>query len=514
MRQFFLCLFIISVNLLAAAILTVPEEYTTIQSAIDACAENDTVVVSPGNYAEHLTISNNSITLGSLYITSGDESYIADTVISGAYNTGHIIIVQNSGMCSLRGFTISRSELLTGRLIYSSISNIELDHLHLSDMAVSPPDALIRLGGGSVLIDGMEIANLTNPGDDSDVIRLNGVTEATIINSTITGVEATQYTESWLLSNTGITPLYMSNVSFTENNYNGINWRGEVEITGMELAAGFASMFSKGMLVDGNVNISDSEISGFGANGIELADSELEMHNTQLLNNGWGMERVGGGLRAENVNVVMSGSTLNGNQGVDGGGAWLNECEVIIDSCQIAGNSSGNRGGGIYSATGNLEITNCEIYGNSGVLEGGGVYGNESDLILEGSNISGNNSGSGGGLYLENLEAEIYSCVIDSNSSSLAGGGIFLFDDSENDIIIENSSIIGNICGGAGGGMKIELDDVTITDCEIAGNQAGTGGAGDIKADDVLIENCEINSNMATTVSGFQIQANESVQNT
>lgn len=42
---------------LAAAVLVVPDEYPTIQSALDAARTDDTVLVQPGTYAEALTIS-------------------------------------------------------------------------------------------------------------------------------------------------------------------------------------------------------------------------------------------------------------------------------------------------------------------------------------------------------------------------------------------------------------------------------------------------------------------------
>jgi hypothetical protein len=48
-----------------AAFLRVPEDQTTIQAGIDAVASGDTVLVSPGTYAENLTISGKGITLRS-----------------------------------------------------------------------------------------------------------------------------------------------------------------------------------------------------------------------------------------------------------------------------------------------------------------------------------------------------------------------------------------------------------------------------------------------------------------
>lgn len=46
-----------------AEILRVPSEYATIQSALDASVQNDTVLVAPGTYAEQLRVDNATVLL-------------------------------------------------------------------------------------------------------------------------------------------------------------------------------------------------------------------------------------------------------------------------------------------------------------------------------------------------------------------------------------------------------------------------------------------------------------------
>ncbi len=58
-------------------------DYTTIQSAIDASIDRDTILVSPGTYSEALTI-NKDIVIASLHFTTGDTSYISSTIIDGS----------------------------------------------------------------------------------------------------------------------------------------------------------------------------------------------------------------------------------------------------------------------------------------------------------------------------------------------------------------------------------------------------------------------------------------------
>jgi hypothetical protein len=55
--------------------INVPGDYSSIQDAHDAASSGDTILLQPGVYVEQITISK-AITLGSLYVTTGDESYI------------------------------------------------------------------------------------------------------------------------------------------------------------------------------------------------------------------------------------------------------------------------------------------------------------------------------------------------------------------------------------------------------------------------------------------------------
>ncbi len=61
----------------------VPEDYATIQEAVDAAGDGDTVLVAPGTYAGGIVISGKSITLASEYHTTRDASLIDATIISG-----------------------------------------------------------------------------------------------------------------------------------------------------------------------------------------------------------------------------------------------------------------------------------------------------------------------------------------------------------------------------------------------------------------------------------------------
>jgi len=86
---------------------TVPSEYGTIQAAIDASAHRDTILVSPGTYVENINYNGKNIAVASLYLTTGDTSYISATIIDG--NASGSVVTFESGEDNnavLTGFTV------------------------------------------------------------------------------------------------------------------------------------------------------------------------------------------------------------------------------------------------------------------------------------------------------------------------------------------------------------------------------------------------------------------------
>lgn len=67
----------------AGDLVRVPDEFSTIQAAIDAVDDGGIVLVSPGVYQESLTLGGKSITLASEFLTTGDAGKIKETVLDG-----------------------------------------------------------------------------------------------------------------------------------------------------------------------------------------------------------------------------------------------------------------------------------------------------------------------------------------------------------------------------------------------------------------------------------------------
>ena len=64
-----------------ATVINVTDDYPTIQQGIDASSDGDTVLVQPDTYVENLNFNGHNIVLGSLYLTTNNNSYISTTII-------------------------------------------------------------------------------------------------------------------------------------------------------------------------------------------------------------------------------------------------------------------------------------------------------------------------------------------------------------------------------------------------------------------------------------------------
>ena len=78
-----------------ATIINIPADYPAIQQGIDASSYGDTVLIQPGTYVENINFNGHVIVLGSLFLTTGDTSYISQTVIDG--DSIGTVITLNSG---------------------------------------------------------------------------------------------------------------------------------------------------------------------------------------------------------------------------------------------------------------------------------------------------------------------------------------------------------------------------------------------------------------------------------
>lgn len=115
--------------------------FVKVQDAINAAKDGDTVLVAPGVYKELLVLKGKTLTLGSYYLKSKDESYIKQTVIDGQ-GEGPILLIRDAGRkTTVIGLTFRNSN--PSVTTYSKI-----DFLH--NYVYKGKDGMSYEGGGGV----------------------------------------------------------------------------------------------------------------------------------------------------------------------------------------------------------------------------------------------------------------------------------------------------------------------------------------------------------------------------
>ncbi|MCP4581813.1 MAG: hypothetical protein GY839_09345 [candidate division Zixibacteria bacterium] len=126
-----------------SVVINIPGDYPTIQDGINSAGDNDTVLVQPGRYYENIHFIGINITLGSLFLTTGDISYVTTTIIDGD-SEGPVIGIGagEDSTTVISGFTIQNGYAENGGGI-NCRSNPRLEYLNIVDNFASN-------GGGGV----------------------------------------------------------------------------------------------------------------------------------------------------------------------------------------------------------------------------------------------------------------------------------------------------------------------------------------------------------------------------
>ena len=146
--------------------INIPADYATIQAGINASTNGDTVLVQPGTYVENINYNGKNITLGSLFLTTADTSYISQTVIDGNQN-GSVVAFVNvvDSTAVLCGFTIINGFAQWGGGIYCGNSNPNIVNVNIKNNSTNSSNSA---GGGVHCINSNpNLENITISGNSS-----------------------------------------------------------------------------------------------------------------------------------------------------------------------------------------------------------------------------------------------------------------------------------------------------------------------------------------------------------
>ncbi len=114
--------------------------YDTIQEAIDAALDGETIVVSPGTYYENIIFDDRDITVQSTKITdSSGPGMVLDlrkTIIDGG-GVNSVVVFTGGDTSTLKGFTIQNGASFYGGGIYVDHSNPTIEDNTITDNRVT-----------------------------------------------------------------------------------------------------------------------------------------------------------------------------------------------------------------------------------------------------------------------------------------------------------------------------------------------------------------------------------------
>ncbi|MBP7678803.1 MAG: T9SS type A sorting domain-containing protein [Bacteroidales bacterium] len=304
----------------------VPDDYPTIQEAINNIDPFDTIVVRPGIYNENLVITDKSVNLFSEFFIANDTSVISQTIIDGN-QAGRVIYVNNNNFqsCIINGFTIRNGMANSGGgILCSNHSLVRIEHCKVRQ------NSSTEYGGGIGVLWNWSIV-------------------------TISDCEITNNTAS--TSGGGVVVGNFTRVSITDclisGNYSGGEGGGIWNCT-----APAALDYKFGLSVNRCVITNNTAYFGGGFVNV-WTPNEAKIINSTFYNN--------------HANEYSEIGTYGGNS------LWIVNTIIYNDSALI---SHVIGMGALYSST--MRFDNCLIFGGEGTIH---LAGNDEILIYSPTNI-------------------------------------------------------------------------------------------------------------------------------
>ncbi|MEM9530432.1 MAG: right-handed parallel beta-helix repeat-containing protein [Pseudomonadota bacterium] len=202
-----------------------------------------------------------------------------------------------------------------------------------------------------------------------------------------------------------------------------------------------------------------------------------------VANESGGLAYIAGGAAASRLELVDGSSLFDGFTSGAGGAVSMVGGELLLSSSLVGSTGAGlaNRadghGGAIFARSSLITIDGAStLVGNSAALSGGAIFADSSILTLADAEIRSNTAGgSGGGIFLNDLlnVLTMTGCELSGNQASnggaIAGGG---------ELTVSQSTFEENLVSGVGGGIHCNFCNALTVNrgTRFEENEAGSGG--------------------------------------
>lgn len=484
----------------------VPQQYPSIQAAINSSADGDTVLVAENIYFENINFKGKAIVVASYFIIDGDSSHINNTIIDGSQHThpdSGAVVTFNAGE--------DTSSVLSGFTIQSGSGNIWINAFN----------AQFRAGGGifcnsdfgATITNNRIMNNQISTGQvgigggifcagEGFILHLsrNYISRNRVITSAfagggggilISGIDAQVY----------VTDNAISDNRLSANNGSGQGGGMYIDGSGIEIQIA-------GNTFERDTVVAQSFAIGAGSYiwAVDSLQNSIIRENTfrENLADAVDDNAIGGGAFLINTaDILLENNIFENNtaksiarRGFGGGMSIQDSGDPTTSYPQLIGNEFLNNtasslfdiglggGLGIFKST----VTVSGNYFQQNSAEGGESIGGAmriySSTVQSSNNIYSENSASLGGaihasgISLDSLQMEIINSTIVNNAADGSGGGVYV--DSASQVTIVNTILWENTpeqLSQSTGTLAVRYSDV----------QDGWDGLGNINANPTFL---------------------------
>jgi hypothetical protein len=410
-------------------VINIPADYPTIQQGINAGSNGDTVLVHPGTYEENINFIGHNITLGSLFLTTGDTSYISQTIIDG--DMAGTVVTFSSGEDStavIAGFTIRNGFASDGGGILCRNANPIIMCNHIEGNRA-------EYGGGGIYCDHADPLIQFNTIEDNRAHNPGGggiycyFACPAIRNNLI-------YDNKVLLAGSGA-GIFCTDFSHATIVNNTISGNMVNSVSSYAYGGGIECCWDANAYISGNIISGNQCQGGPGrAGGISCFQADPEINNNIIVNNFASSH--GGGIGNFDSYALIRNNLISRNSADSlGGGIFCDSDECILLNNTFTENTAGYHGGGFSCARSSYpEIVNCIFWGDSAGVDANEIF------VLAGY-------------------AEFTYCDIEGGWSGTGNINVDpLFRDPQND----DFHLIAIACGDSADSPCIDAGDPTIFD--------------------------------------------------
>ncbi len=353
-----------------SATIYVPDDYPTIQNAIDKARHGDTVIVRPGTYVENIDF------MGKIIVVRSEQG--PDVTTIDGNQEGSVVTFQNGEWADavLMGFEITNGSGLWG---YEG-GGI---YCESSSPTIKNNINTVRDYGGGIYctVSSATIVNnmiINNTARDGGAIY-SRYSSPMISNNIIKGNSA-------VYSGGGIY-CWLSSPKISDNIImeNDGMWGGGIDCNDC------SGMIGNNILVRNNA-------SSYDGGGIVCIYSSTVITRNIIVDNI--SHKKGGGiyLGRDDCTPVISNNVISRNiaNGSGGGICCYDDSSPILSNNIISGNSAKHYGGGIYCRKSSQTITNSTITDNTATERGGGIFCNNDCSTTVANTIFWNNGSPSG----------------------------------------------------------------------------------------------------------------------